>query len=114
MKKSGVFLAAVAVCMILLTGTAFAAVEFKFAHSGSLEHQYQIGAEQFKKLVEEKSGEGYYAVQVALDPDDVRKSHVDLQAGMPAEVIVPTRPRTLIEYLISPLRDEIAGAFRER
>jgi TRAP-type C4-dicarboxylate transport system substrate-binding protein len=56
MKKSGVFLAAVAVCMILLTGTAFAAVEFKFAHSGSLEHQYQIGAEQFKKLVEEKSG----------------------------------------------------------
>ena len=53
MKKSGVFLAAVAVCMILLTGTAFAAVEFKFAHSGSLEHQYQIGAEQFKKLVDE-------------------------------------------------------------
>jgi tripartite ATP-independent transporter DctP family solute receptor len=56
MKKSGVFLAAVAVFMFLLTGAAFAAVEFKFAHSGSLEHQYQIGAEQFKKLVEEKSG----------------------------------------------------------
>lgn len=35
---------------------ASAAVEFKFAHSGSLEHQYHIGAEQFKKLVEEKSG----------------------------------------------------------
>lgn len=31
-------------------------VEFKFAHSGSLEHQYQIGAEEFKKLVEKKSG----------------------------------------------------------
>jgi tripartite ATP-independent transporter DctP family solute receptor len=56
MKRSGVFFAAVAVWVILLTGTAFAAVEFKFAHSGSLEHQYQIGAEQFKKLVEEKSG----------------------------------------------------------
>jgi len=56
MKKSGVFLAAVAVFMFLLTGAAFATVEFKFAHSGSLEHQYQIGAEQFKKLVEEKSG----------------------------------------------------------
>ncbi len=56
MKRSGVFLAAVAVFMFLLTGAAFAAVEFKFAHSGSLEHQYQIGAEQFKKLVEEKSG----------------------------------------------------------
>jgi len=56
MKKSGMFLAALAACMFLLTGAAFAAVEFKFAHSGSLEHQYQIGAEQFKKLVEEKSG----------------------------------------------------------
>jgi tripartite ATP-independent transporter DctP family solute receptor len=57
MKKSGVFLAVVAACMILLAGTAFAkTVEFKFAHSGSLEHQYHIGAEQFKKLVEEKSG----------------------------------------------------------
>ncbi|NLL37638.1 MAG: DctP family TRAP transporter solute-binding subunit [Fretibacterium sp.] len=33
-----------------------APVNFKFAHSGSLEHQYQIGAEHFKKLVEEKSG----------------------------------------------------------
>ena len=38
-----------------------AAVEFKFAHSGSLEHQYQIGAEQFKKLVEEKSYQDYRA-----------------------------------------------------
>ena len=56
MKKSGMFLAALAACMFLLTGAAFAAVEFKFAHSGSLEHQYQIGVEQFKKLVEEKSG----------------------------------------------------------
>lgn len=35
---------------------ALAAVEFKFAHSGSLEHQYHIGAEYFKKVVEEKSG----------------------------------------------------------
>ena len=29
---------------------------------------------------------------------------------MPADVIVPTRPRTLFEYLIGPLRDEISGA----
>lgn len=57
MRRSGVFVAAVMVCMVLLSGSAFAkTVEFKFAHSGSLEHQYNIGAEQFKKLVEEKSG----------------------------------------------------------
>ena len=57
MRRSGVFVAAVFAFMVFLSGAAFAAaVEFKFAHSGSLEHQYHIGAEQFKKLVEEKSG----------------------------------------------------------
>jgi HlyD family secretion protein len=66
------------------------------------------------RLTDDKSGQGYYAVEVALEPDDVRKSRVELQAGMPAEVIVPTRPRTLFEYLLGPLRDEITRAFRER
>lgn len=57
MRRNVVFVAAVMACMVLLSGSAFAkTVEFKFAHSGSLEHQYNIGAEQFKKLVEEKSG----------------------------------------------------------
>ena len=47
-------------------------------------------------------------------PQDVKAIKFDLQAGMPAEVIVPTRPRTLFEYLLGPLRDEITRAFRER
>jgi HlyD family secretion protein len=66
------------------------------------------------RLTDEKSGQGYYSVAVALDPDDVKRSRIELQAGMPADVIVPTRSRTLFEYLIGPLRDEITGAFRER
>jgi HlyD family secretion protein len=66
------------------------------------------------RLTDDKSGQGYYSVEVALDPGDVKKSRIELQPGMPAEVIVPTRPRTLFEYLIGPLRDEITGAFRER
>jgi HlyD family type I secretion membrane fusion protein len=66
------------------------------------------------RITDEKSGQAYYAIQVALNADDVQKSNIDLQAGMPVEVIVPTKPRTLVQYLVSPLRDEIAGAFRER
>ncbi|MBP0112068.1 ATP-binding cassette domain-containing protein [Bradyrhizobium vignae] len=31
-----------------------------------------------------------------------------------AAVIVPTRPRTLFEYLFGPLRDDLTRAFRER
>lgn len=66
------------------------------------------------RLTDERSGEAYFAVQVQLDPEDVKKSNVDLQPGMAAEVVVTTRPRTLIEYLIGPLTDEINGAFREK
>jgi membrane fusion protein, epimerase transport system len=66
------------------------------------------------KLTDEKSGKGFYSLRVALNADDVRDSRVSLQAGMPTEVVVTTRPRTLVEYLVGPLADEISGAFREK
>jgi len=66
------------------------------------------------RLTDEKTGQNYYAVQVALNEDDIKRSRIDLQAGMPVEVIVPTRARTLLQYLVGPLQDEITGAFRER
>lgn len=66
------------------------------------------------RLTDDKTGQGYYLIQVELDRNDVSRSNIDLQAGMPVEVIVPTRPRTLLQYLVGPLRDEITGAFRER
>ncbi len=66
------------------------------------------------RVTNDKAGPGYYAVEVSLEPEDVRKSRIELQSGMPAEVIVPTRPRTLFEYLFGPLRDELTRAFRER
>lgn len=66
------------------------------------------------RLTDERTGEGYYSIQVRLNPEDVRASRVDLQPGMPAQVIVTTQPRTLMEYIAGPLIDEITGAFRER
>lgn len=66
------------------------------------------------RLTDDKTGQGYYALQVALNEADVAKSRIDLQAGMPLQVIVSTRPRTLLQYLVGPLKDEINGAFRER
>ncbi|MCK1710134.1 MULTISPECIES: HlyD family type I secretion periplasmic adaptor subunit [unclassified Bradyrhizobium] len=65
------------------------------------------------RVTNDKSGPGYYAVEVSLEPEDVKKSRIELQSGMPAEVIVPTRPRTLFEYIFGPLRDELTRAFRE-
>jgi protease secretion system membrane fusion protein len=33
---------------------------------------------------------------------------------MPADVIFPTGERTVLNYLVRPLRDRMSGAFRER
>lgn len=66
------------------------------------------------KMTDEKTGKGYYSVRVKLNADDVKASRVQLTPGMPTEVIVTTRPRTLVGYLIGPLADEISGAFREK
>lgn len=46
------------VAVLFICGTSSAAVEIKLAHVGSLEHQYQIGAVEFKRLVEERSNKG--------------------------------------------------------
>ncbi len=66
------------------------------------------------KLTDDRSGQGYYSIQVRLDAGDVKKAKLDLQAGMPAEIVMPTRARTLVDYLVSPLLDEMTGAFREK
>lgn len=66
------------------------------------------------RLVDERTGDGYYALQVRLNDEDVAASNFDLQAGMPVQVVMPTQARTLIDYLTSPLLDEIDTAFRER
>jgi epimerase transport system membrane fusion protein len=66
------------------------------------------------KLTDQQSGRGYYLVRVRPHPDDLRNVKLDLQPGMPAEVVVTTRPRTFVGYLTSPLFDEISRAFREK
>lgn len=66
------------------------------------------------RVVDEGSGQSYYALRVSLDPEQVADAGVDMTAGMPVQVVIPTRGRTLIDYLTSPLLDEVSGAFRER
>jgi hypothetical protein len=36
-----------------------------------------------------------------------------LQPGMPADVLITTKERSVLEYLVSPLTDQIAKGFRE-
>jgi HlyD family type I secretion membrane fusion protein len=65
-------------------------------------------------LADQATGASYYALQIALDRDDLDKADITLQPGMPVQAIIETQPRTMAEYLIGPLIDEVTGAFRER
>jgi HlyD family secretion protein len=55
-----------------------------------------------------------YVVRAKLDPKSLA-SVPDFQptAGMPADVYIQTVERTFFEYLLQPLRDSMARAFRE-
>jgi HlyD family secretion protein len=59
--------------------------------------------------------QAYYAVRIALSPEEVaRLKDFRLVPGMPAEVYIQTHERTPLEYLLKPLREQIARTFRER
>lgn len=65
-------------------------------------------------LADQATNTAYYALQIDLDPADLEKAGITLQPGMPVQAIIETQPRTLAEYLVGPLVDEVTGAFRER
>lgn len=80
MKKSLWILSIGVVCAVFLAGAAFGApINIKLGHSGSLEHQYHIGAEEFKRLVEEKSGG---ELQVTIFPQGQLGGERDLAEGV--------------------------------
>jgi HlyD family secretion protein len=59
--------------------------------------------------------QAYYTVRVALPADEVaRLTDIHLVPGMPAEVFIQTHERTPLQYLLKPLREQIARTFRER
>ncbi len=55
-----------------------------------------------------------YVVRISLDQESVaRVPNFEPTPGMPAEVYIETAERTFFEYLIRPLHDSMARAFRE-
>ena len=64
---------------------------------------------------EQQSNQAYYVVRASLPADEVRRlSDIKLMPGMPAEAFIQTHERTPLQYLLKPLRDQIARTFRER
>lgn len=64
---------------------------------------------------DQASGAVYYTVHISMAPDEVaRLGQISLVPGMPVEVFIKTEDRHVISYLVKPLTDQIARAFREQ
>jgi HlyD family type I secretion membrane fusion protein len=65
-------------------------------------------------LTNEHTDQSYYVANVVLNAHDLaRLDRVRLYPGMPVEVMIITGERTMLQYLLDPLRDSLARAFRE-
>lgn len=70
------------------------------------------------KQVSDSSGgsAAYYLVRVAVSPDGLAAlstANLELVPGMPAEVLITTGERTLVQYLAKPLTDSFKRSFIE-
>jgi HlyD family secretion protein len=64
---------------------------------------------------DQRTGQSYYTIRVSMPPEEVaRLGEVRLIPGMPVEAFVQTGDRTMLAYLIKPLKDQLMRAFRER
>lgn len=67
------------------------------------------------RIVDEQSKQAYFLARVVVNEGDIPtmvKDHI--KAGMPVEVMVPTGERTVMNYLVRPLRNRATSAFREK
>jgi HlyD family secretion protein len=64
---------------------------------------------------DQRTGQSYYTVRISLPPEQVQHlGEVKLLPGMPVEAFVQTGERTMLSYLMKPLHDQVARAFREK
>ncbi len=66
-------------------------------------------------LVHDAQSNPYYDVRVSLPAEEVhRLGKLQLVPGMPAEVFVQSKSRTMLSYLFKPITDQLSRMFRER
>jgi protease secretion system membrane fusion protein len=66
------------------------------------------------RMTDEKTGQPYYRLRAAVTPQGLPLlQRLKVQPGMPVEVFVKTGERTLANYLIRPLRDNLRLSLTE-
>ena len=76
----------------------------------------RISADSF---TDDKSGQSYFTAEVTVPLSEIdairqeRGADFDLKPGMPAQILVPLKKRTALQYLFEPLTDAMWKAGRE-
>ncbi|CDN58438.1 Type I secretion membrane fusion protein, HlyD family (plasmid) [Neorhizobium galegae bv. officinalis bv. officinalis str. HAMBI 1141] len=63
---------------------------------------------------DQRTGQGYYTLRVHIPQEEwARVGKLTPVPGMPVEAFIQTSERTALAYLVKPLADQVARAFRE-
>ncbi len=66
------------------------------------------------RLINDATHRPYYLTRVELTPESISKlDDIELMPGMPAEVLIKTGSRTLVQYLTQPLTNTLAKSLIE-
>ena len=85
-----------------------------FARSPQLVVEGKLFSLSQDVLTDPATGESYYLARVLVTEDGMKKLEGrNMQAGMPAEVVIKTGERTVLQYLLYPLTRRIAGSMKE-
>jgi HlyD family secretion protein len=97
-----------------------AEVKFPSVHDRSLPRINgtitKVSADSF---VDDKTGNRYYTAEISVPLEQLtaleqrRGQPFVLRPGLPAQVLVPLRKRTALQYLMEPLTDAVWRSFRE-
>jgi HlyD family secretion protein len=64
---------------------------------------------------DQRTGQSYYITRIAMPAEELaRLGDIKLIPGMPVEVFIQTGEREVLSYLVKPLRDQLARAFKEK
>ena len=65
-------------------------------------------------IIDKVTGMPYFTVKVEITPEEMEKlGEMVLVPGMPAEVFLQTKERSVLSYLLKPFKDQLGRAFRE-
>ena len=97
-----------------------ALVKFSGLHERSLPNlEGKITRLSADALTDERNGQTYFTGDIVVPYDqvnlirEVRGKQFDLRPGMPAQVLIPLRQRTALDYALEPLFGTFWASFRE-